>query len=150
MLYMEKLTYDMVTELCKTTVIIYAVELGFHKLKKEDIGEHVYFTQACKSIRNYFAIRHLEEVGTDAQTAWRIIILWMWDRSPKMGCSFLGEHHQGRASGIDRAWSFARAFTSRRRYSGERVLPRFFWVCFCGSHVLCARTERFSKCGCGF
>jgi hypothetical protein len=73
LLYMDKLAKDMVTALNSTTRVSYKVRSGFHTLKKEDIGQHVYYIRACESIRKYVAIYNPEETGKDVpRHVWRI------------------------------------------------------------------------------
>ena len=73
LLYMEKLADELEQDLRSATNIKFKVEKGFHKLKKEEIGEHVYYTQTCKSLRNYAAIYHPdEELKKPRRHVWRI------------------------------------------------------------------------------
>jgi hypothetical protein len=72
LVYMDKLANDMANELTAQSGTEYVVVQGYHKLQTEDIGEHVYFTQACRAFRNFLALQGPEEVGPHAPPVWRI------------------------------------------------------------------------------
>lgn len=72
LVYMDKLANDMADELTAQSGTEYVVVEGFHKLLTEDIGEHVYFTQACRAFRNFLALQGPEKVGPRAPPVWRI------------------------------------------------------------------------------
>ena len=77
--YMHMLAHEMATELTAVKRIDYVVVDGFHKLKTEEIGGHVYFTQACRARRNYLALRGAHEYDNDP-FVWRIYFGWGTDK----------------------------------------------------------------------
>ena len=73
LLYMLKLANDLLAELRSDTDTMYQIRSGYHKLQLEEIGEHVYYTQMCRSVRNYHAIIHPDQIGNRPEAhVWRI------------------------------------------------------------------------------
>ena len=55
----------MANELTASRGIEYLGVDGFQKLQTQDIGEHVYFTQACRTLRQFMALRGARERHDD-------------------------------------------------------------------------------------
>jgi hypothetical protein len=69
--YMLMLAHEMAIELTAQKHIDYVVVDGFHRLTTQEIGGHVYFTQACRAQLNFLALRGAHE-DDDDPFVWRM------------------------------------------------------------------------------